>query len=237
MPDDVVFEAEGETVGEAKWLSLRELERLYPGLDRSQVTFEVLSEGERGLLGVGTAPARVLARLDPVTVVASTDPADDGAGQRVGESDVAGLVRGVLERIDRSLGAGCQVNVRESADAVSATLSGSGIAVLIGKRGKTIDSIQYVVSSIVASASGDPAVRVTIDAAGYRDRRESRLNDLADRLADQVRRTGRPVSLEPMTSTERKIVHLHLKDTAGIETASEGDEPNRYVVISPALDD
>jgi spoIIIJ-associated protein len=75
---------------------------------------------------------------------------------------------------------------------------------------------------------------VAVDAAGYRDRRESRLVDLAERSAAQVRRSGRMVSLEPMSSAERKIVHLHLKGAEGIETHSEGDEPNRHVVITPA---
>jgi len=104
---------------------------------------------------------------------------------------------------------------------------------LIGKRGKTIDAIQYIVGAAVASAGDDAPPRVSVDAAGYRDRRESRLVDQAERSAAQAIRTGDAVRLEPMSSTERKIVHLHLKDVDGVETHSEGDEPNRYVVVSP----
>ncbi len=229
--EPIVVEAEGETVGEAKWVGLRELERRFPGLDRDLVQFEVVSEGERGLLGVGTAPARILARFDPGE---QPPPAPRAT---VDESDTAGLVREMLEEIAHALGADCRVDVEDAGETVSATLTGPDVAVLIGKRGKTIDSIQYIIGAAVASTGGDPSRRVVVDAAGYRDRRESRLAELAERSASQVLRTGSTVSLEPMSSTERKIVHMHLKDTAGIETHSEGDEPNRYVVVAPARDD
>jgi spoIIIJ-associated protein len=224
----LVIEAEGETVGEAKWVGLRELERRYPGLARELVRFEVISEGERGLLGVGTAPARVLACFDPAAA-----PAAPVRGP-VDESDRASLVRAMLDEIAHALGADCRIDIEDAGESISATLSGPDVAVLIGKRGKTIDSIQYLVGAAVASAGGEPLPRVTVDAAGYRDRRESRLVQVATRSAEQAVRTGSPVRLEPMTSVERKIVHMHLKDVAGIETHSEGDEPNRYVVVSPA---
>ena len=227
-------EAEGETVGEAKWLGLRELEKLYPGLPRDLVTFEVVSEGERGLLGVGTTPARVLARFDPSTAPPVETPAPrERPPAPEGESDRAGLVRELLDEISYALGASCRIDVDETDAAISARLTGPDVAVLIGKRGKTIDAIQYIVGAAVASAGDDAPPRVSVDAAGYRDRRESRLVDQAERSAAQAIRTGDAVRLEPMSSTERKIVHLHLKDVDGVETHSEGDEPNRYVVVSP----
>jgi spoIIIJ-associated protein len=227
-----VVEAEGETVGEAKWMALRELERRYPGLAREAVTFQVVSEGERGLLGVGTSPARVVATFDPSSAPAS--PAAPDEPVPADEGDHAALVRELLGQIAGALGASCRVDVADRGDTISASLTGSDVAVLIGKRGKTIDAIQYLVGAAVATASGEAAPRVTVDAAGYRDRREARLIDLADRSAAQVLRSGRTIRLEPMTSVERKIVHMHLKDSEGIATHSEGDEPNRYVVISPA---
>lgn len=229
--DLVEVEAEGETVGEAKWVGLRELERRHPGLARDLVSFEVLSEGERGLLGVGTSPARVRASFDPA--VQPTAP----PRETVDESDRAALVRELLDEISHALGADCRIEVEDSGEAISASLSGPDVAVLIGKRGKTIDSIQYLVGAAVASAGGEPIPRVTVDAAGYRDRREVRLVQLADRSAAQVVQTGATIRLEPMSSTERKIVHMHLKDAAGVETHSEGDEPNRHVVVSPARAD
>ncbi len=230
----LVVEAEGETVGEAKWVGLRELERRYPGLDRESVTFEVISAGERGLLGVGTSPARVLARFDPATAPPAPAAQPATPRPRMDESDRAALVREMLEEIARALGADCAIDVEEAGESIAATLDGPDVAVMIGKRGKTIDSIQYLIGAAMASAGGEAPGQVTVDAAGYRDRREARLSDLAARSAEQTLRTGRAISLEPMTSVERKIVHMHLKDAPGIETHSEGDEPNRYVVVSPA---
>jgi spoIIIJ-associated protein len=230
----LVVEAEGETVGEAKWVGLRELERLYPGLDRESVTFEVISSGERGLLGVGMAPARVLARFDPAS--APPAPAAPVVPPRAAadESDRAALVREMLAEIAHALGADCGIDVEETGESIAATLDGPDVAVLIGKRGKTIDSIQYLIGAAIANAGGEAPAQVTVDAAGYRDRRESRLAEVAARSAEQTLRTGSPIRLEPMTSVERKIVHMHLKDVPGIETHSEGDEPSRYVVVSPA---
>jgi spoIIIJ-associated protein len=224
----LVVEAEGETVGEAKWVGLRELEKRYPGLDRTLVSFQVLSEGERGLLGIGTSPARVLARFDPATA-----PPPAPAPPPVDESDRAVLVREMLDEITHALGADCRVEVEDAGETISATLSGPDVAVLIGKRGKTIDSIQYLVGAALASVGDESAPQVVVDAAGYRDRRESRLVQLAERSAERALQTGSAIHLEPMTSVERKIVHLYLKDGAGVETHSEGDEPNRHVVVSP----
>ena len=231
-------EAEGETVGEAKWNAMRELERRYPGLARESVEFQVITEGQRGLLGVGTSPARVVATFDPTTApLAPTEPRPPAEPEvATADSGPAALVRELLGEIARALGADCRVEVDDRGETISASVTGTDVAVLIGKRGKTIDAIQYLVGAAVANAGGGEAPRVTVDAAGYRGRREARLIDVADRSAAQVLRTGRTVRLEPMSSTERKIVHMHLKGTDGVATHSEGDEPNRYVVIGPPDD-
>jgi spoIIIJ-associated protein len=224
-------EAEGETVGEAKWIAMRELERRYPGLVRESVTFQVITEGHRGLLGVGTSPARVLATFDGTRAAQSASAAPQGA-EAVGGGEHAELVRELLGEISHALGADCRIAVDDRGKTITASITGPDVAVLIGKRGKTIDAIQYVVGAALATAAGSEAPRVAVDAAGYRDRREARLVDVAERSAAQVLRTGQTVRLEPMNSAERKIVHLHLKGRSEIETHSEGDEPGRYVVIS-----
>ncbi|HEX7254416.1 MAG TPA: RNA-binding cell elongation regulator Jag/EloR [Gaiellaceae bacterium] len=227
MTEELSVEATGETVGEAKWAALRELERLSPGLDKSAVRFQVVSEGERGLLGVGYTPARVLATV-----------ATDGASGREeapapsDESDVASLVRDLVTRITAGMGVQCRVDIHEREDAVVATCSGRDLGLLIGRHGQTIDAVQYLVNAIVARRMpGTPAI---VDAAGYRARREASLSALARRAADDVLRRGDRVELEPMTAVERKIVHLELKDAAGVETTSEGTEPNRFVVVFPS---
>ena len=217
--DALEVEATGETVGEAKWAALRELERLQPGLDKAAVRFQVLSEGERGLLGVGYAPARVLAAVDQDAVVRPRD-----------ESHAAAEAREVVERIADAIGVRCHVDVREDDDTVHVTCGGAELGLLIGKHGQTIDAIQYLANSI-ARREGTEAKDVVVDAAGYRARRRATLETLAVRSAQRALREGR-VELEPMSAVERKIVHLRLEGFPGVATSSEGAEPNRFVVIT-----
>src|SRR5581483_2542079 len=138
---EVVVEASGETVGEAKWAALRELERLHPGLDRAAVRFEVVSEGERGLLGVGYAPARVVAAVEapePAAREADTQPVSAGAA----------LARDFVERTLSALGAACGVTVEERDDAVAVVLSGPDVGLVIGRHGQTIDALQYLANAV-----------------------------------------------------------------------------------------
>jgi len=231
-PQPVVIEAAGETIGEAKWQAVRELERLYPGLDRDAVTFEVLAEGERGLLGVGTSPARVLARLNLVV----SAPTAETAAPRLSTADspLAQLVQELVERIADELGAHGQVMVTEDDEHVFASASAQDLGFLIGRDGRTIDAVQYIVSAISYRAQKEGGKAVEVDAGGYRERRRVRLVAAAERAADRTLATGRSVALEPMTPGERRIVHTALQDLNGVETGSEGDEPNRYVVVFPA---
>jgi len=191
------------------------------------VRFEVVSEGERGLLGVGYAPARVVA-------TASADGADEPEEEsRAEESELAADVRGLVERIAAELGVNCRVNVRDDDGALHVECIGGDVGVLIGRYGQTIDAIQYVVNAIVARREGE-RVEVTVDAAGYRERRRETLERLAVRTAERTLRSGQPVELDPMTAVERKVIHVRLKEFDGVETASAGMEPNRYVVVRPA---
>jgi len=225
VTDEIVVEATGETVGEAKWAALRELEQRAPGLDKAAVKFEVVSEGERGLLGVGYAPARVLAMLPAEAVAESTEPVD--------ESPLAADVRALVRRISEAIGVHCRVEVDEDEESVTVTCSGHELGMLIGRHGQTIDSVQYLLNAIVFRTYGDARKEVVVDAAGYRERRRETLEALAVRSAEQALRHLERVELDPMTAVERKVVHVRLKEFEGVETASEGAEPNRYVVVSP----
>ena len=220
---EVSVEATGETVGEAKWKALRELERAAPGIDKARVRFQVVSEGERGLLGVGYSPARVVASA-PTDSLADPKPPRD-------ESNAARRVRELVERVVGAIGLVTRVDVREDEDTIVATCTGGELGVLIGRHGQTIDALQYVANAaLYRSGAHKP---VTIDAAGYRERRKQVLEGIAVRSADRAV-LGERVLLEPMTPVERKVVHERLKDVPGVTTASEGTEPNRYVVVSPA---
>jgi spoIIIJ-associated protein len=216
-------EAEGETVGEAKWSALRELERRFPGLDKSSVRFAVVSEGERGLLGVGFTPARVIASVSSAVAVPAADEEPGSPAARLRE---------LVERIAAALGSPVAVTIREDEETILATLTGPDLGLVIGKHGQTIDAIQYLANAIVWRGL-EERKPVVVDAAGYRDRRRASLEQLADRAAGEARASGQAVSLEPMTAIERKIVHLHLQEREDVETMSEGTEPNRYVVVSP----
>jgi spoIIIJ-associated protein len=218
-------EASGETVGEAKWTALRELEKLQPGIDKAAVRFQVLTEGERGLLGVGFAPARVIATVDPA-VVAEAPPAED-------DSELGAEVREILDRILEAIGIRARIEIQEDDETLVATISGGELGLVIGKHGQTIDAIQYLINAILWRGQGDERKPVVIDAAGYRARREATLDSLAVRSAERATSSGREVELDPMTAVERKIVHVRLKDFAGVTTRSEGTEPNRFVVIEP----
>ena len=223
--DTVQVEATGETVGEAKWAALRELERLRPGIDKAAVRFQVVSEGERGLLGVGYAPARVIASADASAAPDEVEPVD--------ESELAAEVRDVLDHILAAVGVRARVDIDETDENVTATFVGGELGLLIGKHGQTIDAIQYLANAIVWRNRGDERKAVVVDAAGYRARREASLSTLAKRSAERAVGSGRSVELEPMTAVERKVVHVQLKDVPGVVTRSEGTEPNRFVVIDP----
>ena len=216
---DVRIEASGETVGEAKWSALRELERLLPGLDREQVEFEILAEGERGLLGVGYSPARVIAKA----------PGGDAASAEA--SGPANDAREFVERIATAIGATVTVSANERDGVVTVTCSGEDLGLFIGKHGQTIDAIQYLANAVVRAEGEEHTV--VVDAAGYRARRTASLEAVANRSARQASATGSAVELDPMTPIERKIVHEAVKDDPEVETQSEGSEPNRYVVVLP----
>ncbi|MDQ3873935.1 MAG: KH domain-containing protein [Actinomycetota bacterium] len=222
---ELQVETTGETIGEAKWQALRALERLHPGLDKAYVRFQVVSEGERGLLGVGYTPARVVATVDekavraPVTVRA--------------ESDAAAAARDLVERTAAALGVRCRVDAREDDESVTILCSGADLGILIGKHGQTIDALQYLLNAIASRGESGRPKRVVVDAAGYRERREATLGAIALRSAERALTTRSPVELEPMSAAERKIVHLRLKGIDGVKTTSVGVEPNRFVVVAP----
>jgi spoIIIJ-associated protein len=222
---ELEVEAAGETVGEAKWAALRELEKQHPGVDKSAVHFQVVTEGERGLLGVGFTPARVIARVS-TDEVARAEPAN--------ETDLASEVRALVTRIVEGIGVSARIDLAEEDDAIIASCTGPDLGMLIGRHGQTIDAVQYLANAIMWRWHPEDRKEVVVDAAGYRERRRATLESLAVRSAERALADREPVELEPMTAVERKVVHLRLKEFDGVETTSEGTEPNRFVVVRPA---
>lgn len=224
MEGHATVEATGETVSEAKWNALQELERLDPALDREAVRFQVLEEGSRGLLGVGSKPARVVATAE-VVKRAPEGPVD--------ESAPAAQLRDLLVQVTTAFGLRCRIDVEEDDGTITATCDAGDVGLLIGRHGQTIDAIQTLANAIVRQDENARKL-VVVDAAGYRDRRRRTLESLALRGAEEALRTGGRVALEPMSSAERRLVHERLKDYDGVETSSDGVEPNRYVVVFPS---
>ena len=143
-------------------------------------------------------------------------------------------VRELLETVSEALGLGAGVVVEQDHDGIRGTLEGDDLGLFIGRHGQTIDAVQHLAFKIANREAGrDQAVRVTVDAAGYRERREQMLHRQADQAAARAAGSGRPVALDAMSATERKVVHEHLKDRDDVETYSEGTEPDRHLVVAP----
>ena len=148
----------------------------------------------------------------------------------------ADRVRALVERVLAALGLPeARVEVEEDEEEIRAVVEGDDLGLLIGKHGATIDALQHVATR-AAFRGADARKRVVVDAAGYRERREAALHRAADRAAEDALAFGRAVELEPMGPAERRVVHTHLKDRTDVQTHSEGDEPDRRLVVSPVRD-
>jgi spoIIIJ-associated protein len=225
--DDTEFAtiAVAATIQEAKRKALDQLRKVIPLVNEADVDFVVMEEGTKGgFFGRGKSEARVEARLRPA--------GESEAGDLAPDTD-AEVLRAFVQTTVELMGIEARVSASEAGETLKADISGDDLGLLIGRHGATIDALQFVAAIVV---NGDRRERrqVIVDAEGYRERREVALASLAERTAQQVARDGAAITLQPMTAAERKVVHMHLKDHPRIETSSEGNEPYRAVVISPA---
>jgi spoIIIJ-associated protein len=156
----------------------------------------------------------------------------DGLQTDEEELEPAEELEELLEEITEGLGLDVEVEVEEGDGVLSGRIKGEDVGLFIGRRGQTIDAVQHLAQRIVFP-DGPSSVRVVIDADGYRERRAELLQADADDAAEEAIRDGQPVELDPMPPSERRIVHEYLRERGGVETHSEGDEPQRYLVISP----
>lgn len=143
-------------------------------------------------------------------------------------------VRELVARIVAGIGLDGEVTAVEEDDTITVTVDGDGVGLLIGHHGQTIDAIQHLASRVALGDGTGPRYRVIVDADGYRERRRQALEGQADDAADEALRFQRPVALDAMTPSERRIVHEHLRDRDDVETHSEGDEPDRHLVVTPS---
>jgi spoIIIJ-associated protein len=149
---------------------------------------------------------------------------------------VEGTVREVLEEVVAAMGLEGTVAIDRDGEVVTATVHGDDLGLFIGRHGQTIDAVQHLAFRIALARGGDEGdLRVIVDAEGYRARRAEALHRVADQAAEDALRHGRPVALDAMTASERKLVHEYMRDRGDVETYSEGEEPDRHLVIAPLV--
>lgn len=205
------IEITAKTVSEAITEACQRLEVTSDKLD-----YEVVEEGSSGFLGIGSKPAVIKAAVKKEEEASVEDRAKKFLNDVFAAMDMTVVVN---------------VNYDEASEEMNVDLSGDDMGVLIGKRGQTLDSLQYLVS-LVVNKETENYIRVKIDTENYRERRKETLENLAKNIAYKVKRTRRPVSLEPMNPYERRIIHSALQNDKYVTTYSEGEEPFRKVVVA-----
>ena len=202
-----VIEMTGKTVDEALKHALDELK-----LTKDKVDVEIIDEGSKGLFNlIGAKPAKIKVTTKP-------DALDDA--------------KTFLFNVLNSMNIEANIDIKEENDIIRINLSGAKMGLVIGYRGETLDSLQYLVSLVVNKNHENPYKRVVLDAENYRHKREETLIRVAQKTAYKVKKSGRPYKLEPMNPYERRVIHSALQEYTDINTYSEGEEPFRRIVIS-----
>ena len=203
-----------------------------------KLDYEVIEKGSSGFLGIGTKLATIKARIKDDSEVEEVSVADEAKEEVKNITDnttesvkPANDPKEFLDKVFKAMNMEVNVKVEQIGNDVNVELSGEEMGVLIGKRGQTLDSLQYLTSLVVNKGNND-YIRVKVDTENYRKRRKDTLENLAKNLAYKVKRTKRPVTLEPMNPYERRVIHSVLQNDKYVSTHSEGDEPFRRVVIT-----
>ncbi len=241
------LEKTGRTEDDAIAAALAELR-----LDRDDVSVEILERAKSGFLGIGASPARVRVSYEVADEPAPVKPAAPKAAPAApkaapapkaeelraeaaapaaedGEyAEIRSFLSGLLERMGVS--ADMEISPRDNGG-VNVKLSGSGMGAIIGRRGETLDAIQHLTNYVVNKGS-DKHTHISVDAEGYRSKREESLVHLAEKMAEKAIKYKRSMALEPMNSYERHVIHTALQNYEGVTTSSTGVEPNRRVVVS-----
>ena len=200
-------ESTGKTIEEAVSIALSEL-----NTEKNKVDIEVMDEGNKGLFGlIGSKMARVKVKM-------KQDEDDD-------------RIQNFLSSIFKEMDLDVTIDVTEGDETINVDLKGNNMGILIGRRGETLDALQYL-TGIIANRGKENYKKVLLDTENYRQKREDALVKLANKVADRVVKFRKSVTLEPMNPFERRIIHSALQSNSQIETYSVGDEPNRKVVIA-----
>jgi len=224
----------GKTIEDAVNQGLAEL-----GVSRDKVEIQVLEQPSKGFLGlIGVKPAKVEVRLLPVPEAPPqpSEPVVNASQADVTPEEITAKnpyeeAAAFLKEVAAGMGLSVEVSIKKQRDGHLFNIAGEDLGMIIGRRGQTLDALQYL-TNIVANRYSESFVRIVLDAENFRQRRRKTLEDLAERLAGQAIRTGKEVMLEPMPPLERKVIHAKLQNHPQIKTYSKGEEPNRRVVIT-----
>jgi len=218
-------ETEGKTIEEAISKACEELK-----VSREDVDIDVLANGSTGFLGlVGAKNAKIRATLkerpEVQTPEASLSSVPSGA-------QVAETAKKTLSDLLRLLEIEASIELKEDSERILLNIKGDGSGLLIGRKGQTLDALEYLVNKIVHKGAEDKK-RIVVDTENYRSRREESLVNLAQRLAEKAKRMGRPVTISPMSAHDRRIIHLALQEDKALHTWSTGTGLYRKIIISP----
>jgi spoIIIJ-associated protein len=236
-------ETEGDTIDQAIENALISL-----GVERDRISIEILSEGKRGILGFGTQKARVRASLRRPTVEAShLEPGSDpvvvasAAPKPLTEAETAALgekAKGVLIEILQRMGieASVQAKIGDTADEIVLEVICDDSGLLIGRKGQTLEALQYLVTRIAGERQGSEGPHILVDVENYRQRRKKSLEDMALRLGEKAKRQRKTVTVDALSAADRRIVHAALQDDPWITTKSLGQGSYRRLLIIPEGD-
>ena len=236
------LEKSGRTEDDAISAALKEL-----GLDRDDVSVEIIERAKSGFLGIGASPAKVRVSYEapdeapaakaaepeakpaaPVSAAPAPAAAAAPADEPADYAAVRAFLTGLLDRM--GVKADLEIGPRENGG-INVNISGSGMGAIIGRRGETLDAIQHLTNYVVNRGS-DTHLHISVDAENYRSKREESLTKLAEKMAEKAIKYKRSMALEPMNSYERHVIHTALQNYEGVTTSSTGVEPNRRVVVS-----
>ena len=222
------LEKTGRTEEDAINAALSEL-----GLDRDDVSVEIIERAKSGFLGIGASPAVVRVSYEvedePIVFEAVEEPVQ---AEQIDECDDYAAIRSFLNGLLDRMGVKAEMEISPRAnDGINVSLSGNGMGAIIGRRGETLDAIQHLTNYVVNRGS-DKHLHISVDAECYRSKREESLSRLAEKMAEKAIKYKRSMALEPMNSYERHVIHTALQNYEGVTTSSTGVEPNRRVVVS-----
>jgi spoIIIJ-associated protein len=217
-------ETEGKTTEEAIQKACEELR-----VSRQDLEIEVLSGGSSGFLGLGAKNARIRATVKEISAPRTPEARPSAA---LSDNQAAETAKKTLQDILRFLEVEATVDLKEDSERILLNIQGDGSGLLIGRKGQTLDAMEYLINKIVHKDAEDKK-RIVVDTEDYRFRREDSLVKLAQRLGEKAKRLGRPVTISPMSAHDRRIIHLALQDDKTLRTWSTGTGLYRKVIISP----